>query len=151
MEDKGHKVAFSYGKVLAWHKNSSMDASKEIRVREESLYRLSTPPDQALVHDSTSMGELWHKRLAHINYRALLALRNIVIGLLVLHMDHYGVCKGCALGKNTKGSFSNSESRSKEILDPVHSELCRPMIVSSLGGYNYYVTFIDDYSRKAWI
>ena len=38
LEDKGCKVAFSDGKVLAWHKNSSMDATKEIGVREERLY-----------------------------------------------------------------------------------------------------------------
>ena len=25
------------------------------------------------------------------------------------------------------------------------------MTASSLGGYNYYVTFIDDHSRKTWI
>ena len=71
-----------------------------------------------------------------------------MIGLPVLHMDHNGVCRGCFLGKNTKGSFSNSESRSKEILDLVHSDLCGPMTVALLGGYNYYVTFIDDYSQK---
>ena len=38
LEDKGYKVAFSDGKVLAWHKNSSMDITKEIGVREESMY-----------------------------------------------------------------------------------------------------------------
>ena len=37
------------------------------------------------------------------------------------------------------------------ILDLVHSDLCKPMTVTSLGGYNYYVTFIDDHSQKAWI
>ena len=115
LEDKGHKVAFSYGKVLAWHKNSSMEVTKEIGVREESLYRLITPLGQALVHDSTSMGELWHRRLAHINYRALLALRNIVMGLAALHLDHDGVCRGCTLGKNTKGSFPNSKQIQKNI------------------------------------
>ena len=99
-----------------------MGVVKEIGVRELSMYRLSTPPAQVLVHDSTNMGELWHKILAHINYRALLALRNIVMGLAALHLDHDGVCRGCTLGKNTKGSFSNSESRSKDILDLVYSD-----------------------------
>ena len=33
----------------------------------------------------------------------------------------------------------------------VHSDVCEPMSVHSFNGYNYYVTFIDDYSRKTWI
>ena len=128
-----------------------MDTTKVIGMREESLYRLNTLPVQALVHDSTSMGELWHRRLAHINYKALPAVKNIVTGISGLQVDHDGTCRGCALGKNVKKSFPDSESSSKEILDLVHSDLCGPMTVASLGGYHYYVAFIDDYSRKTWI
>ena len=128
-----------------------MDTTKVISMREESLYRLSTPPVQALVHDSTSMGELWHKILAHVNYRALLVVKNIVMGIPVLQVDLDGTRRGCALGKNAKKSFPDSESRSKGILDLVHSDLCGPKTVASLGGYHYYVTFIDGYSRKTWI
>ena len=97
------------------------------------------------------MGELWHRRLAHLNYRALQAVKNIVTGIPVLQVDHDGTCRECALGKNDKKSFPDSESRIKEILDLVHSDLCGPMTIASLGGYHYYVTFIDDYSRKTWI
>ena len=128
-----------------------MHTAKVIGMREESLYRLNTLPVQALVYEFESMGELWHKRLAHLNYRALLVVKIIVTGIPVLHVDHDGTCRGCALGKNVQKSFSDSESRSKEILDLVHSDLCGPMTVVSLGGYHYYVTFIDDYSRKTWI
>ena len=65
--------------------------------------------------------------------------------------EHSGVCKGCALGKNTKKSFSRSNSRSKGILDMIHSDICGPMSSPSLSGCLYYVLFIDDYSRKSWI
>ena len=47
LEDNGHKVTFADRKVLAWHKNSSMNTAKVIGVREESLYRLSTLPDSS--------------------------------------------------------------------------------------------------------
>ena len=97
------------------------------------------------------MGDLWHIRLAHLNYRALPTVKNIVTGIPVLQVDHDGTCRGCALGKNAKKFFPDSESRAKEILDLVPFDLCGPMTVASLGGYHYYVTLIDDYSRKTWI
>jgi hypothetical protein len=61
------------------------------------------------------------------------------------------VCKGCALGKNIKKAFPSSENRSKGILDLIHSDVCGPMPANSLGGSLYYVTFIDDFSRKTWL
>jgi hypothetical protein len=68
-----------------------------------------------------------------------------------LKYTHEGICKGCALGKNIKRPFPSSNNRSKEILDLIHSDVCGPMPVRSLGGSLYYVIFIDDYSRKTWL
>lgn len=33
----------------------------------------------------------------------------------------------------------------------MHSDVCGPMQTPSLGNYLYFVTFIDDYSRHAWV
>jgi hypothetical protein len=44
VEDKGYKVTFCEGKVLAWHKNSHMDYSRVIGVRENGLDRLIVRP-----------------------------------------------------------------------------------------------------------
>jgi transposase InsO family protein len=122
-----------------------------IGVREGGLYKLKGHHEQALVHNSVSSSDLWHRRLAHINYRALLVLSKMVTGLPNIQVEHDGVCKGCALGKNTKGSFTSSDSKSKGILDIIHSDVCGQMMVPSLGNFVYYVLFIDDYSRKRWI
>ena len=61
------------------------------------------------------------------------------------------MCKGCAVDKYSKTKFSSNDSRSKGISDLVHSNICGTMLVSSLAGYNYYVTFIDDFSKRMWI
>ena len=37
------------------------------------------------------------------------------------------------------------------MLELIHSDVCGPMPSTSLSGYEYYVTFIDDSSRKIWI
>ena len=33
----------------------------------------------------------------------------------------------------------------------IHLDLCGPMSSASWTGYEYYITFIDDFSRKTWI
>jgi hypothetical protein len=50
-----------------------------------------------------------------------------------------------------KHSFPNSDSKAKRVLDIVHSDVCGPMSTTSLRGYVYFVSFIDDYSCKTWI
>jgi hypothetical protein len=58
------------------------------------------------------------------------------------------VCRGCALGKNSKVDFPNRESGSKGILDIIHSDVSGSMSVASVQISSYYVTFIDDFSGK---
>jgi hypothetical protein len=151
LEDKGYRVAFVDGQVLVWPRDSNIDATEVIGVLEGGLYKLSRHPAQALIHDNTNLCELWHQRFAHLHYKALPALRKMVTSIPELQEEHEGICRGCTLGKNTKGPYPSSDSRSKGILDLVHSDICGPMTVSSLGGFLYYVTFIDDFSRKTWI
>jgi hypothetical protein len=68
-----------------------------------------------------------------------------------INIEHQDVCRGCALGKFTKASFPNSDTKSVGILDLVHTNVCGPMTRRSLSGCEYCLTFIDDYSRKTWI
>ena len=75
----------------------------------------------------------------------------MVNGIPELKEDNEGVCKGCALGKIVNRPFGSSASRSKKILDLIHSNVCGPMSTKSLGGDLYYVMFIDDHSWKTWV
>ena len=47
--------------------------------------------------------------------------------------------------------FKAKGYRAKEVLDLVHTDLCGPMSTSARGGYEYFITFIDDYSRYGYI
>ena len=68
-----------------------------------------------------------------------------------MNIDHEGTCKGCARGKNIKNPFPKSETKTKCALELIHSDVCGPMPSTYLNGFEYYVTFTDDYSRKTWI
>ena len=49
--------------------------------------------------------------------------------------------------KIAEGSHLSSNKNSQL----VHSDVCGPFRVNSLGGARYFVTFIDDFSRKTWV
>jgi hypothetical protein len=151
LEEKGNKITFMDGKVLSWHKDSSIEYARVVGIHEGNLYRLLEQNEEALVHDEINPNELWHRRYAHINYQALPFLRKMVEGIPELKSTHEGICKGCALGKNIKKPFPRSNNRCKETLDLVDLDVCGPIPVRSLGGSLNYVTFIDDYSRMTWL
>ena len=86
-----------------------------------------------------------------MHYRELPLASKVVEVLPEIQAKHEGVCKGCAKGKNTKKTFPSSENKAKGILEIIYSDVCGPMSSGSLGRYVYYVSFIDDFSRKTWI
>ena len=56
-------------------------------------------------------------------------------------------CYGCAAGKFRRRPFPHSDTRSQGVLDLIHSDVCGPVQVKTLGGARYFVTFIDDYTH----
>ena len=61
------------------------------------------------------------------------------------------LCRGCVLGKYAKATYQKSSNRAKSVLGLIHSDICRPMSTNALSGAKYFVTSIDDHSRKTWI
>ena len=91
------------------------------------MYRLHFEPAKALVSSSSSsQGELWQWRLAHLHHGALKHLGQAVIGVPEVQEEKHNHCNGCALGKNIMKPFPQSEHKSKEPLDLVHSDVCGP-------------------------
>jgi hypothetical protein len=105
------------------------------------------------VAHSDDLSKLWHERFGHLNYHSLQQLCNqqMVTGLpLVSCID--GVCAGCVLGKHHRDSFEKHASwHASGPLQLVHSDLCGPLSSPSFFGCNYFLTFIDDFSRCTWV
>ncbi|GBO34976.1 Retrovirus-related Pol polyprotein from transposon TNT 1-94 [Araneus ventricosus] len=58
-------------------------------------------------------------------------------------------CIACNVGKATRTSLKNVYKRvTKSVLDKVHMDLWGPAPVNSLGGSKYFLSIIDDFSRK---
>ena len=54
------------------------------------------------------------------------------------------------MGKQDRQPFpKKSQSNTTQVLELIHSKVCGPMDVNSVGGSRYFVTFTDDYSRYA--
>ena len=51
----------------------------------------------------------------------------------------------------TRRPFTAKGYKAKEQLELVHSDLCGPMTIQARGGFEYFITFIDDYSRYGYI
>ena len=60
-------------------------------------------------------------------------------------------CVSRQLGKQPTLPFNTSESISTDIFNLIHSDVWGPSSVSSIGGFRYFVVFVDDYSRYSWI
>jgi transposase InsO family protein len=151
LDKKGIKVAFIDGEVLMWLKVKTIEDAVVIGTKEDGLYKLKGHLDATLTHSTKSPCELWHRRLAHIKYKSLPYVSKVVTDLLEFKVDHEGVCKGCAQGKNINNPFPKSNNKAEVILDLIHSDVCDPIPSTSLRGYVYYVSFIDDYSHKTWV
>jgi len=95
--------------------------------------------------------ELWHKRLGHMSEKGMtvLAKQKVISGVQSIQLKR---CSHCIAGKQSRVSFkSHPPSRKPSVLDLVHSDVCGPMKKKTLGGSLYFVTFIDDHSRKTWV
>ena len=90
LED-GHNVAFMDGKVITWAKNSSIKKAKLIGQRKGYLYELnseSNRPIQTLIHEAVDINKMRHRRLGHLNFKALSTMKKMVTGLPKLNKDH---------------------------------------------------------------
>ena len=65
--------------------------------------------------------------------------------------DNEGFCQGRVKGKRTRRTFPSSVMKTSDILQLIHSDLSGMLPVTSLGGWLYYITSIDDFSYKTWI
>ena len=97
-----------------------------------------------------SKTELWHMRLGHVSERGLIELekQELLCGDKIQKLNF---CEHCIFGKACRVKFSAGQNRTKGTLDYVHADLWGPSRTLSHSGARYFMSIVDDYSRKLWV
>ncbi|KAL4326131.1 hypothetical protein GQ457_11G022160 [Hibiscus cannabinus] len=115
--------------------------------QENMIFNINT---KRLKTNDSNQTYLWHCRLGHISERRISKLHKD--GLLdPFVFEQLDVCESCLLGKMTKTPFSGKGERASDLLGLIHSDVCGPMNTQARGGYQYFITFTDDFSRYGYI
>jgi len=72
-------------------------------------------------------------------------------GLPDIRIPDNTICKSCQFGKKTRTNFPEKEGSTSRPLELVHTDVCGPFRTKSPRGEEYFILFIDDFSRMVWI
>jgi hypothetical protein len=87
-------------------------------------------------------------RLGHINQHKLKEIQFMYKGLGSFDEKMLSICRFCIKGKQHHIKFpKEGASKTQNILELIHSDVCDPLKTPIFLGCMYFVTFIDDRSR----
>ena len=91
--------------------------------------------------------ELWYKRFDHVSERGMVefAKQNLLCGDKVKKLDF---CESCVFGKSCRVKFNKGKQRTHGSLNYIHVDLLGPARNPSHSGIIYFLSIVDDYSRK---
>ena len=152
---KGKVTTFSKMKCEIRDSKSKLIATGH---REGSLYYLDHggPIHQVCsASDRNSSKEtLWHRRFGHLGVQGMQALakNKMVSGMDLDWKQESCFCESCVKGKSHRMPFHQSTAkRADHPLELIHSDVCGKIGTRSLGGGEYFVTFVDDHTRHVWV
>jgi len=126
-----------------------------VKMSKNKMFPLNIQYDAAKCLSVITNNEewLWLLRLGHLNFTSLkmLASKKMVKG--IPHIDHPDeVFENCVLSKHHRSSFAKEVNlKANKPLELVHTNVCDPIKPMSTGQNRYFLTFIDDFSKKTWI
>ena len=65
--------------------------------------------------------------------------------------ESFETCESCLLGKMTKTPFTGHSKRVNDLLGLIHSDVYGPLSSTARRGYQYFITFTDDFSRYGYV
>ena len=157
LDNFGYTCSFGNNKFSLFQ-NSNLVGTGSLYV--DNLYMLDTVASYHKTLQLSTQGvkrklidvnssSLWHKRLGHISKRRIERL--VSDGILdSLDFEDFEICTNCIKGKqsNTRRFGAN---KATDVLQLIHTYICGPFPMVSWNGQQYFITFIDDFSRYGYL
>ncbi|GJV05452.1 zinc finger, CCHC-type containing protein [Tanacetum coccineum] len=132
----GCKVIMDRNKLTLYDKSKKLLMKVERSKNRLYSIRLQTDIPICLLANIDNRAWLWHARLGHLNFDDInkMTRKGIVEG--IPRINHAGqICDACLLGKQSRTPFPNqAKFKSKNPLDLVYGDLCRPISPATHSG-----------------
>ncbi|KAJ9552277.1 hypothetical protein OSB04_016322 [Centaurea solstitialis] len=142
-----YKMLYAFKENMFYFKATPMNGLYTINLKDNNneIYHISKRSKD--IEDQTY---LWHCRLGHVNKKRIEKL--LKEGLLdPFDYKPFDNCESCLSGKKTKQPFNSVNERATDLLEIVHTDVCGPFSHEARGGYRYFITFTDDFSRYGYV
>nr|GEV97358.1 putative ribonuclease H-like domain-containing protein [Tanacetum cinerariifolium] len=160
MCDKKNSVLFTDTKCLVLSSYFKLPDESQVLLRvprENNMYNVNLKNivpsgDLTCLFAKATLDEsnLWHRRLAHINFKTInkLVKGNLVRGLPTKVFKNDNTCVACKKGKQHRASCKTKPVSSvDQPLFRLHMDLFGPTFFTSLNKKSYCLAITDDYSR----
>jgi transposase InsO family protein len=155
MQERGVAVFIKHGVCKLYHPERGLIVQTTMSANRMFMLHATVAPKttncfQTTIEDNT---HLWHCRYGHLSYKGLRILQHkqMVRGLPQLK-DLSKICTDCMVGKQHREAIpKRSLWRASQRLQLIHGDICGPITPISNSKKRYFISFIDDYSRKVWI
>jgi hypothetical protein len=158
MIEKKYKVFFKNKVCTIYDKYPSKQLISRVEMTKSRMFPLimiNDMNDSLNAYKAKGLDESWigNFRYGHLHFGGLdlLQKKKMVKGLPSIQQPTSS-CESCILENHHMDKFIYGVLyRDKAPLELVHTNLCGSMQTYSLIGNVYFMTFIDDFSRKTWV
>nr|GFB67243.1 putative ribonuclease H-like domain-containing protein [Tanacetum cinerariifolium] len=164
MCDKKNSILFTDTECLVLSSDFKLPDESQVLLRvlrENNMYNVNLKnivPSGDLtclfIKAAIDESNLWHRRLAHINFKTInkLVKGNLVRGLPTKDFENENTCVACKKGNQHRASCKTKPVSSvDQPLFRLHMDLFGPTFVKSPNKKSYCLVITDDYIRFTWV
>lgn len=120
----------------------SVTPSSQNMPASSQTYSTNMTTVKSVSSKTSSSGYLWHLRFGHISAKKIKMMHKngLVLGMNLKDEDDF-FCEGCCFGRQTRTPTGTPMSRETRPGHSIHSDVCGPFPVTSIGGNRYFIVF----------